>query len=245
MGSGNRSGYYSRMTVPAQFLPDPLPADPMPLAAQWLTIARSRRDQPNPNAMVVATVGADGRPSARVVLCKDLVTDPGYVTFFTNYESHKGRDLAADARVAIVMHWDHLHRQLRIEGRARRTLAAESDAYFNSRPWQRRIGAWASEQSRPVDSRAALEAALVETAKRFGTPVPGPEDAPDEGNIGDRVPRPPHWGGFDVYVESIELWVEGESRIHDRARWTRDIEFDATPGAPVHCGPWRCSRLQP
>ena len=245
MGSGNWSGYYRRMNVPAQFLPDPLPSDPLPLAAQWLQFARTRRDQPNPNAMVVATVGTDGRPSARVVLCKDLVVEPGYVTFFTNYDSHKGRELEANPRVAIVMHWDHLHRQVRIEGRARRTIAAESDTYFRTRPWQRRIGAWASAQSRPVDSRATLEAQLVDAARRFGTPVPGPEDAPNDRGIGDDVPRPPNWGGFDVYAEAVELWVEGESRIHDRARWTREITFDATPGASVRCGPWQRTRLQP
>ena len=233
------------MRLPAQFLPDPLPADPMPLAAEWLALARQRRDQPNPNAMVIATVDSNGQPSARVVLCKDLSPVPGSITFFTNYDSHKGRELAANPRVAIVMHWDHLHRQLRIEGRARRVPAPDSDAYFRTRPWQRRIGAWASAQSSPVDSRATLERNLAATAARFGTPVPGPEDAPDAGDIGADVPRPPNWGGFEVIAAAVELWVEGESRIHDRARWTRDVSFDPTPGSAVQVGPWRCSRLQP
>jgi hypothetical protein len=101
---GELSGYYSRMRLPAQFLPDPLPADPLPLAVEWLALARQRRDQPNPNAMVIATVDSNGQPSARVVLCKDLSPVPGSITFFTNYDSHKGRELAANPRVAIVMH---------------------------------------------------------------------------------------------------------------------------------------------
>lgn len=233
------------MPLPAQFLPDPLPADPMPIAAQWLALARERRDQPNPNAMVVATVGTDGRPSARVVLCKELVANPGYITFYTNYDSHKGREIEAHPQVAIVMHWDHLHRQLRIEGRVRRTPAHESDAYFRTRPWQRRIGAWASAQSRPVDSRAALERAVVDTARRFGTPIPGPEDLPEQRDLGADIPRPPNWGGYDVHAEAVELWIEGESRIHDRARWSRSVQFGATESAPVIYGNWSCTRLQP
>ena len=153
------------MSLPAQFLDDPLPSEPLALAADWLAEARRLRQQPNPDAMVVATVDAAGLPSARVVLCKEIVVRPGYLAFFTNYDSRKGRELEDRPRAALVLHWDHLHRQVRIEGRVVRASAAESDAYFASRPWQRRIGAWASAQSQPVGSRAELEANVVAVAR--------------------------------------------------------------------------------
>ena len=234
------------MPVPVQFLPDPLPVEPLAMAAGWLELARSRRDQPNPNAMVVASVGAEGQPSARVVLCKEIVVDPGYISFFTNYESRKGRELETHPRVALVMHWDHLYPQVRIEGRVVRAPAAESDAYFRTRPWQRRVGAWASAQSSPVGSRAELEAAVVAVARRFDVPVPGPEDAPAPPGLGDHIPRPPNWGGYHVYAEAVELWVEGESRIHDRARWSRTLIAGHHPAEPPRVGgAWQVTRLQP
>lgn len=234
------------MPVPVQFLPDPLRAEPLSLAAEWLALARERKDQPNPNAMVVASVSASGQPSARVVLCKDIVVEPGYVCFYTNYLSRKGCEIDAHPRVAIVMHWDHLYRQVRIEGRVVKAPAAESDAYFLTRPWQRRIGAWASAQSEPVRSRADLERAVVETAARFDVPVPGPEDSPAPAGFGDHIPRPPHWGGYHVYAEAVELWVEGESRIHDRARWERPLLSGGRADEPPRIqGPWTATRLQP
>lgn len=234
------------MPVPVQFLPSPLPRLPLATAAEWLALARRRADQPNPNAMVVASVGEGGLPSARVVLCKEIVIDPGYVCFHTNYDSRKGREIEAHPRVAIVMHWDHLYRQVRIEGQVVRAPAAESDAYFLTRPWQRRVGAWASAQSQPVDSRADLERAVVETAQRFGVPVPGPEDAAAPAGTGDQIPRPPHWGGYHVYADAVELWIEGESRIHDRARWVRTLRPSPDAGSPpIGLDDWRCTRLQP
>src|SRR5262245_24401106 len=124
------------MKLPAQLLPDPLPDDPMPLAADWLAEAWQQRTQPNPDAMVLATSDTDGRPSARVVLCKRIVTTPGYLLFYTNYRSRKGRELANNARAAGVLHWDALHRQLRVEGRVVKATDAESDAYFATRAWQ-------------------------------------------------------------------------------------------------------------
>ncbi|MFZ9477899.1 MAG: pyridoxamine 5'-phosphate oxidase [Steroidobacteraceae bacterium] len=223
-----------------------MPREPLATAAEWLALARHRADQPNPNAMIVASVGSGGLPSARVVLCKEIVVDPGYVCFYTNYDSRKGQEIEAHPRVAIVMHWDHLYRQVRIEGQVVRAPAAESDAYFRTRPWQRRVGAWASAQSQPVDSRADLERAVVETAQRFGVPVPGPEDAAAPAGTGDNIPRPPHWGGYHVYADAVELWIEGESRIHDRARWVRTLRPGTEAGAPpVVLDDWRCTRLQP
>lgn len=232
------------MPVPAQFLPDPLPAEPLALARAWLSEAAQRRDQPNPDAMVLATVDDTGRPSARVVLCKEIAVDPGHVSFYSNYLSRKGRELAGNPRAAVVMHWDHLHRQVRIEGKVLPAPAADSDEYFRTRPWQRRIGAWASAQSQPVASRAEMEQAVIDTARRFGTPVPGPEYMPVPPGGDPQIPRPPHWGGYRLHADAVELWVEGESRIHDRARWTRALR-DGPDGVPVAGGPWSVARLQP
>src|SRR5580704_10985240 len=167
------------MTSPSPPLSEPVPAEPMRIVSRWLEDAREAHQQPNPNAMVLATVGAAGAPSARVVLCKGLVEEPGYLLFYTNYESKKGEDLAAAARAAAVMHWDYLHRQVRVTGPVTRSPPAESDAYFASRPWPSRIAAWASQQSRPIGSRADLVAAVAAAARRFGTP--NPADAVQEG----------------------------------------------------------------
>jgi len=237
------------MPIPSQFLPALLPKEPLSLAAKWLEIAQEERSQPNPNAMVLASVAANGQPSARVVLCKEICIETGYISFFTNYRSHKGREIDGNSRVALVLHWDHLHRQVRIEGHALRAPDEESDAYFNTRPWQRRIGAWASAQSTAIGSHAELKTAVAATAHRFGTPVPGPEDEPTKIGIDYQIPRPADWGGYHVYAEAVELWVEGESRIHDRARWTRSLTFTLNntgkiTSAPI-TGPWSVTRLQP
>jgi pyridoxamine 5'-phosphate oxidase len=231
------------MNLPRQLLPDPLPSEPLELAAEWLALATQRRDQPNPNAMTLATVDSDGQPSARIVLCKDIRPVPGVLSFHTNYDSRKGNELARQPRAAVVFHWDHQHRQVRIEGRVVQAPASDSDAYFATRPWQRRIGAWASAQSRPVASRAELEAALRNVAARFGAPVPGPEDDPEQDRIAAslQIPRPPNWGGYQLWASAVELWVEGESRIHDRVRWTRTLGA----GDPFTPGPWSAQRLQP
>jgi len=224
-----------------EHLPDPLPAEPLELGRTWLEDATRRAEQPNPNSMVVATVDAAGRPSARVVLCKELCPVPGYVTFYTNYESHKGQDLAANPHAAVVMHWDHRHRQLRIEGPVVRTSAADSDAYFRSRAWQRRIGAWASRQSQPIGSRAEMYKQIARTALKLAAPDPGEDErAPDPGV---RIPRPPYWGGYQVWAEAVELWCEGSARIHERARWTRTLAPRADGGFDP--GPWSAARLQP
>ena len=225
-----------------QTLPDPLPADPMPLASTWFRQAYDEQVQRNPNAMSLATTGADGKPSVRIVLCKEIVADPGYLVFYTNYESRKGRELAAHPWAAVVFHWDAIGRQLRVEGPVVHALASESDDYFASRPWRSRLAAITSAQSAPVVSRQVLVARLRETAERFGTPDPftAPEDDQEPGL---RLPRPDHWGGYRLWAAVVELWVEGEHRLHDRARWTRVI-------APARDGrfqaePWHHERLQP
>jgi pyridoxamine 5'-phosphate oxidase len=219
--------------MPDELLPDPLPADPLPMFATWFSDARVRNVQPNPDSMVLATVGESGAPSARVVLCKRLVTDQGFIVFFTNYDSRKGKELAAHPRAAAVFHWDALHRQVRLEGPVVRSPAAESDQYFASRAFESRIGAWASKQSEPLESRAALAEQVRATRERLGLLNA------TEGE----VPRPPHWGGLRLWIDSIELWSEGAGRIHDRALWqrtlTRKDDFTFTGG------PWSATRLNP
>jgi pyridoxamine 5'-phosphate oxidase len=224
-----------------ELLPEPLPPEPLVIVNQWMAEGWQQRLQPNPNAMVLATSDPDGRPSARVVLCKEIVPQPGYLVFFTNYLSRKGRELAQNPRAAAVIHWDALRRQVRVEGPVLEAPAADSDAYFASRPWQSRIGAWASEQSAPVASREALQAAVAETAERFGTPDPGRSGSGDPSEY--IIPRPPRWGGYHLWVDSVELWVEGEGRLHDRARWTR--ELTRRPDGFFGTGPWTSTRLQP
>jgi pyridoxamine 5'-phosphate oxidase len=222
-------------------LPDPLPANPLAVAAEWLEQARADAAQPNPNSMVLATVDGRGYPSARVVLCKEINTQAGFILFYTNYRSRKGLELQSNGRAAAVFHWDHRHRQVRVEGRVEVLSDAENDAYFRTRAWQSRLGAWASEQSQPVESRQALERSVAAMARRFGIPYEGP-GSPEPGNMTVDVPRPPNWGGFRLYADAVELWVEGEFRIHDRARWTRSLP--AQPDAASRA-PWSVTRLQP
>src|ERR1700730_17057061 len=169
-------------------LPDPLRVNPLQVTAEWRAQARIDSAQPNPNAMVLATVDGRGQPSARVVLCKDIAAETGFITFYTNYLSRKGRELEVNPRAAVVFHWDHRHRQVRAEGRVERLPAAESDASFSSRPWQSRLGAGASRQSEPVESRDALRAAVAGAARRLGIPYSGAGLEEPESTTAD-IPR--------------------------------------------------------
>jgi pyridoxamine 5'-phosphate oxidase len=230
----------SKKTFWTETLPDPLPANPLEVASQWLSQARLDAAQPNPNSMVLATVDGRGHPSARVVLCKEIAPQQGYILFYTNYRSRKGAELIGNPRAAVVFHWDHRHRQVRAEGRVETLSDAENDTYFRTRAWQSRLGAWASQQSQPVDSRATLASAVAREASRFGIPYGGP-GSPEPETVLVEVPRPPNWGGFRLYADAVELWVEGEFRIHDRARWTRTLP----ESRPAEGGAWQATRLQP
>jgi pyridoxamine 5'-phosphate oxidase len=191
--------------------------DPIRQFAVWYDAAVAA-GVPEPEAMTLSTATPDGHPSARIVLLRGF--DARGFCFFTNYESHKGRELADNPHAALTFHWAALERQVRIEGRVERTTAAESDAYFHSRPSSSRIGAWSSPQSEVIPDRNTLEQLVA----RFRA------EHPDD----DAIPRPDHWGGFRLIPERIEFWQGRPSRLHDRLRFRRDA-----------FGPWITERLAP
>jgi pyridoxamine 5'-phosphate oxidase len=177
--------------------------DPFALFHDWYTEARTTEINDS-NAVALATADAQGRPSVRMVLLKGY-DERGFV-FYTNRESRKAGDLAANPHVALLFHWKSLRRQIRIEGPVAFASDAESDAYFASRGRDSQLGAWASDQSRPLDSRGTFEARFAEVQARFE---------------GQPVPRPPHWGGYRVTPERIEFWLDREHRLHERRIFTR------------------------
>ena len=177
--------------------------DPLRQFQAWMDEAFAAK-VPEPNAMTLATVGADGRPSTRIVLIKGF--DVRGIVWFTNYDSRKGRELAVHPFAALQFHWVELERVVRIEGGVERVDDAESDAYFASRPLDSRIGAWASPQSRVIDSRGVLVANAARYAAKFLL----------------NPPRPPHWGGFRLTPEAWEFWQGRKSRLHDRLRYRLD-----------------------
>ena len=177
--------------------------DPFALFDAWF--AEAQTSEPNdPNAMALATAHSSGQPSVRMVLLKGHDAD-GFV-FYTNGESRKAGDLAQNAQAALLFHWKSLRRQVRVEGAVTRVSDAESDAYFASRGRDSQLGAWASDQSRPLDARATFEARFAEVSQRFE---------------GGDVPRPPHWGGHRVAPQRIEFWQDRAHRLHERRLFTR------------------------
>lgn len=212
--SPSEDDYVTQVTTaePLPLLPE---ADPIALFETWLKAAVE--SEPNDaNAMTVATVDADGLPDARMVLLKDV--GPDGFTFYTNLESAKGRELAANPRAALLFHWKSLRRQVRVRGAVERVSDAEADAYFATRARHSQLGAWASDQSRPLTDRFALEKRVAEAGLRFGL---------------GKVARPPHWSGFRVRPQSIEFWRDRPFRLHERLVFTR-----AAQG-------WTTSRLFP
>lgn len=195
--------------------------DPFALFDAWF--AEARASEPNdPNAMALATADAHGRPSVRMVLLKGHGPD-GFV-FYTNREGRKAGELAANPQAALLFHWKSLRRQVRIEGAITLVSDAESDAYFASRSRDSQLGAWASDQSRPLDARETFEKRFAEVAARFG----------------GEVPRPPHWGGYRVTPDTIEFWQDRAHRLHERRVFTR-----VGPGSGSEAGGWSEGLLYP
>ena len=192
-------------------------ASPVVQFERWLAEA-VQAEVPEPTAMTLATVGDGGRPAARIVLLKGVGAD-GFL-FFTNYDSRKGRELAANPYAALLFHWVELERQVRVEGQVSRASAADSDAYFASRPPLSRIGAWASPQSDPIPDRDWLEREFSSVQERYAA---DPES----------IPRPPHWGGYRLLPSTFEFWQGRRSRLHDRIRYRLEAAH------------WRIERLAP
>ncbi len=190
--------------------------DPFAIARNWLAAAEGK--EPNdPNAIALATVDADGMPNVRMVLLKEIEAQA--FVFYTNYTSAKGREIEAAGKVAFVLHWKSLRRQIRVRGLTTREEGATADAYYASRDIRSRLGAWASQQSQPLESRGAL---IAEVARITATKGPTP-------------PRPPFWGGIRIRPLQIEFWADGAFRLHDRFRWQRADVNDV----------WQIDRLNP
>jgi pyridoxamine 5'-phosphate oxidase len=190
--------------------------DPFALARAWL--AEAEASEPNdPNAIALATVDASGLPNVRMVLLKEI--ERAAFVFYTNYESRKAEEVEGAGGAAFVLHWKSLRRQVRARGPVARVEGPQADAYFGSRSLQSRLGAWASRQSRPLDSRTSLLAEVAKVTARFGT----------------NPPRPPFWGGYRLVPLEIEFWADGPFRLHDRFRWSRPDPDSA----------WSVARLSP
>ncbi|MDE4143484.1 MAG: pyridoxamine 5'-phosphate oxidase [Pseudophaeobacter sp. bin_em_oilr2.035] len=190
--------------------------NPFELARAWLAEAEET-ELNDPNAIALSTVDADGMPNVRMVLLKEI--EDGAFVFFTNYESAKGRELEQSGKAAFVLHWKSLRRQIRVRGHVTREDGPQADEYYHSRSLKSRLGAWASRQSRPLQSRSAL---MAEVAKITATKGPNPD-------------RPPFWGGFRIVPSEIEFWADGAFRLHDRFVWRRNTPDDE----------WSVVRLNP
>lgn len=211
-------------------------AEPFALVRRWLDEAAGGPRR-NPHAMALATVGEDGRPGVRMVLLKSVSESDGYVVFYTNYRSRKGRELEHCPWAAAVLYWEELGRQIRLEGRVVKSPPEESDAYFASRPFRSQLNAWISAQSDPLTDAGELERRAVTKARELGGDFSSDTPPPRS------VPRPAHWGGYRLWCDRVELWTEGGGRFHSRVRYMRELS-DGADGRIVG-GPWRFEFLQP
>jgi len=219
-----------------EHLPEPLPAEPITTLIDWFEHAMREGATPMPNSMALATATPQGVPSVRFVLCK-AIGPAGSIDFFTNFNSRKGDELAVNPRVAGVFYWHTKARQARVEGTAERLSDEQADAYFATRPLASKLGAWASRQSEALPTRKAFVHDLLVACQQLRIEPTALLDA----NSPLHVPRPPHWGGFRVKLDRVELWYGAAGRLHDRACWTRS-QADAAAGVMTR---WQGQRLYP
>ena len=211
--------------------------NPLLLLQSWFNEALELDLQPNPDTMVIATSNSQGLPNVRMVLCKEINTEEGYVVFYTNYNSVKSMEIKENPKCSALFHWDKLGYQIRIRGEILQSPDEENDAYFASRHLGSQVGAWASNQSNPVVDRQALDDQFRKILDRFN--LTNESITRNE----KKIPRPPHWGGYRLWIEEIEFWLNQKDRLHDRLHFKRaltisseDIETEKN---------WTVKRLQP
>jgi len=211
--------------------------NPLLLLQSWLNEAIKLDLQPNPDTMVIATSNPQGIPNLRMVLCKEINTEEGYVVFYTNYNSVKSLEIKENPKCSALFHWDKLGYQIRIRGEILQSPDEENDAYFASRHLGSQVGAWASNQSNPVEDREALDDQFKKILDRFN--LTSESITRNE----QKIPRPPHWGGYRLWIEEIEFWLNQKDRLHDRLHFRRALAI-SNEGIETE-KKWTVKRLQP
>jgi pyridoxamine 5'-phosphate oxidase len=211
--------------------------NPLLLLQSWFNEALELDLQPNPDTMAIATSNSQGLPNVRMVLCKEINTEEGYVVFYTNYNSVKSMEIRENPKCSALFHWDKLGYQIRIRGEILQSPDEENDAYFASRHLGSQVGAWASNQSNPVVDRQALDDQFRKILDRFN--LTNESITRNE----KKIPRPPHWGGYRLWIEEIEFWLNQKDRLHDRLHFRRALTI-SSEGIETEKN-WTVKRLQP
>ena len=211
--------------------------NPLLLLQSWLNEAMELDLQPNPDTMAIATSNSQGLPNVRMVLCKEINTEEGYVVFYTNYNSVKSLEIKENPKCSALFHWDKLGYQIRIRGEILQSPDEENDAYFASRHLGSQVGAWASNQSNPVEDREALDDQFKKILDRFN--LTSESITQNE----QKIPRPPNWGGYRLWIEEIEFWLNQKDRLHDRLHFRRALTI-SSEGIETEKN-WTVKRLQP
>ena len=211
--------------------------NPLLLLQSWFNEAMELDLQPNPDTMAIATSNSQGLPNVRMVLCKEINTEEGYVVFYTNYNSVKSMEIKENPKCSALFHWDKLGYQIRIRGEILQSTDKENDAYFASRHLGSQVGAWASNQSNPVEDRQALDDQFRKILDRFN--LTSESITRNE----KKIPRPPHWGGYRLWIEEIEFWLNQKDRLHDRLHFRRALTI-SSEGIKTEKN-WTIKRLQP
>ena len=211
--------------------------NPLLLLQSWLNEAMELDLQPNPDTMAIATSNSQGLPNVRMVLCKEINTEEGYVVFYTNYNSVKSLEIKENPKCSALFHWDKLGYQIRIRGEILQSPDEENDTYFASRHLGSQVGAWASNQSNPVEDREALDDQFKKILDRFN--LTSESITRNE----QKIPRPPNWGGYRLWIEEIEFWLNQKDRLHDRLHFRRALNI-SSEGIETE-KKWTVKRLQP